>query len=97
MEFTALHEPIGKGGPTGYFEGASSLNPNKDYGERPSGTSKGWPFGMPTEANYRPDPSLKEEVSREQGQEAGPGEEGATMPDDAIPEPLPGSGGTGTA
>ena len=64
MEFTALHEPIGKGGPTGYFEGASSLNPNKDYGDRPSGTSKGWPFGMPAEANNRPDPVLKEEASR---------------------------------
>ena len=56
MEFTALHEPIGKGGPTGYFEGASSLNPNKDYGEQPAGTSKGWPFGMPTDPNRRPSP-----------------------------------------
>ena len=65
IEFTALHEPIGKGGPTGYFgDENSGLMPSSDYGatdeNNASGTKMGWPFGGITAKNPRKNPVLQE-------------------------------------
>ena len=71
IEFTALHEPVHSGGPTGYFEVASGLQPSSGWGSNfedraaGMGPAGSWPFGigLAGEQNFRPDPPQQSPVS----------------------------------
>ena len=87
IEFTALHEPIGKGGPTGYFNDENSgLMPSSGYGStdanNASGTKLGWPFGGITAKNPRKNPALEDKIPDE------PPVDDAAEAEDAEDKPL---------
>ena len=73
IEFTALHEPVYSGGPTGYFETASGLQPSKGWSfaedERAAGmgVQGSWPFGIGLGGgpNFRQEPPQQSPVSEE--------------------------------
>lgn len=80
IEFTALHEPIYSGGPTGYFgDGASGLEPSNGFsnssGHHGAGTKDGWPFGGYSTPNNRVEPPSMSPVGG--GEEEGDPDEAA--------------------
>ena len=70
IEFTALHEPISKGGPTGYFGDPNiGLSQNNGWGVLEKGANGeigGWPFGGASASNnLRRQPPTESPVSDE--------------------------------